>query len=165
MADHKHPVILIAEDDADARFMLRRAFDQLGLDTPLQFVRDGEQAMAYLAGEGIFANRGEYPVPDLLLLDLKMPRKSGFDVLEWLQKQPTLSALRTVVLTTSEDIYEINRAYRSGASSFLTKPINFSEFRDTIHAIYRYWIDMNRTPDVSRPGSAGGSIRLPSKAG
>src|SRR5687767_735498 len=143
--------------------MLRRAFEQLGLHTPVHFVKDGEQAIAYLAGEGAFANRDEYPLPDLLLLDLKMPRKSGFDVLEWLHSQPSLAALRTVVLTTSEDIYEINRAYRSGASSFLTKPINFSEFRDTIHAVYKYWIDMNRTPEVSRPDAVRGSVRLPSK--
>ena len=143
--------------------MLRRAFDQLGLDTSLQFVKDGEQAIAYLAGQGAFANRDEYPLPDLLLLDLKMPRKSGFEVLEWLQNQPTLATIRTVVLTTSEDIYEINRAYRSGASSFLTKPINFSEFRDTIHAVYKYWIDMNRTPEVSRPDAVRGSVRLPLK--
>ena len=146
-----HPIVLVAEDREDDVLMLQRAFTQLGFNVPVQYVRNGEEAIAYLAGRGRFANRVEHPLPDLLLLDLKMPRKSGFDVLEWVQSQPSLSRLRTVVLTTSDDIFEVNRAYQLGAASFLTKPLHFSEFRDTIQAVYNYWLALNRPASIERP--------------
>src|SRR5687768_9691912 len=139
--------------------MLRRSFQQLGFDTPVQYVRDGAQAIAYLAGEGRFANRVEYPLPNLLLLDLKMPRKNGFEVLEWIQHQPNLNTLRTVVLTTSDDIFEVNRAYKLGASSFLTKPLNFTEFRDMLQAVHIYWLALNKAAAIRRPTGPG--IRYP----
>jgi CheY-like chemotaxis protein len=156
---NNQPVVLVAEDRDDDLFMLRRSFQQLGFETPVQYVRDGDETIAYLAGEGKFANRIEYPLPDLLLLDLKMPRKNGFDVLEWIQGQPELDALRVVVLTTSDDIFEVNRAYKLGASSFLTKPFNFTEFRDIVQAVHNYWLNLNRAPAVERPTGPG--IRHP----
>lgn len=149
--EQKHPVLLVAEDNADDLEMLQRAFDQLGFNHPVQYVRDGEQAIAYLAGEGRFANRFEHPLPDLFLLDLKMPRKNGFEVLQWVGRQPWLAKMRIIVLTTSGDVYEINRAYALGAASFLTKPLNFTEFRDTIDGAIRYWLEMNKPPLVERP--------------
>jgi CheY-like chemotaxis protein len=146
-----HPIVLVAEDREDDLLMLQRAFQQLGFNIPVQYVHNGEQAIAYLAGSGRFANREEHPLPDLLLLDLKMPRKNGFEVLEWIQRKPSLSRLRTVVLTTSDDIFEVNRAYQLGAASFLTKPLHFSEFRDTIQAVYNYWLALNRPATIERP--------------
>ena len=151
MPNNEQPVILIAEDSEGDLLMLRRAFSQAGLLIPLQAVSDGEEAVAYLKGEGRFANRAEHPLPDLLLLDLKMPRKNGFEVLEWLQGQPTLAKLRVVVLTGSDQIRDVNLAYKLGAASFLTKPVNFMEFKDTIQAMYNYWMSMNRVPEISRP--------------
>jgi CheY-like chemotaxis protein len=145
------PVILLAEDTDDDVQMVRRAFKLAGMDIPLQVVSDGEQAIAYLNGEGKFANRAEYPLPDLFLLDLKMPRKNGFEVLEWLRGHPTLAPLRTVVLTTSDEIRDVNRAYRLGANSFLTKPLDFTDFRDTLQAMFNYWLLKTRAPEVSRP--------------
>jgi CheY-like chemotaxis protein len=100
MNGRDQPVVLIAEDIENDLVMLRRAFRQASIMAPIQYVTDGEQAIAYLKGEGKFARRDEFPLPDLLLLDLKMPRKSGFDVLEWLRTQPSLRHLRVVVLTT-----------------------------------------------------------------
>jgi CheY-like chemotaxis protein len=151
MIGHGHPIILIAEDNENDVLMLERAFRQAAIDLPLHVVADGEQAIAYLRGDGKFANRAEYPLPDLLLLDLKMPRKNGFEVLQWLRDQPTLASLRTVVLTTSNDIWDINRAYGLGANSFLVKPLDFTDFKDTIQAIYNYWLNLDRSPDVARP--------------
>ena len=145
------PVVLVAEDREDDLFMLRRSFEQLGFDTPVQYVRDGEEAIAYLSGSGRFADRATYPLPTMLLLDLKMPRKNGFAVLEWIEQQPSLTQLRTIVLTTSEDIFEVNRAYQLGAASFLTKPLNFNEFKDTIQLVHNYWIVLNRPPNVAKP--------------
>jgi CheY-like chemotaxis protein len=139
MAGRCDPIILIAEDNEDDVFMLRRAFEQMAVPVPLHIVPNGEQVVAYLKGIGKFVNRQEFPLPDILLLDLKMPRKTGFEVLRWLREQHHLTGIRTVVLTTSEEIRDVNEAYRLGAASFLVKPLNFAEFRGTIFAMYEYW--------------------------
>src|SRR4051794_24168262 len=112
-------LILLAEDDEDHVLLVRRAFNQARILNPLHVVRDGEQAIAYFKGVGIYANRDEYPLPGLFLLDLKMPRTSGFEVLDWVRSQPSLKALRVIVLTTSADMKDVNRAYQLGATSFL----------------------------------------------
>lgn len=148
---NNYDVILLAEDNEDHALLTRRAFKQSGLVNPLFVVEDGEQAIAYLTGEGKFGNRSEYPLPTLLLLDLKMPRKNGFEVLEWLRGQPELAALRVVVLTTSDQIHDVNRAYQLGANSFLTKPVDFRDFVQLSSAIKGYWLWMSRAPEVSRP--------------
>src|SRR6185436_13849348 len=99
--DSKRDPILVVEDDENHAFFIRRAFTEVGLRNPAHFVEDGEQAIAYMAGEGRYANRSEFPLPSLMLLDLKMPNQDGFEVLEWVRRQPSLAALRIVVLTTS----------------------------------------------------------------
>ena len=111
----------------------------------------GKRPIAYLRGEGRFVNRDEFPMPTVMLLDLKMPRKNGFEVLEWVQQQSNLTELRTIVLTTSEDIFEVHKAYRLGAASFLTKPLNFTEFKDAIQMVHNYWMMLNRPPSLQRP--------------
>lgn len=147
----EEPVILLADDGEDDVLMFRRAFSDVGVESALQVVRHGEEVIAYLKGEGKYANRDEYPLPTLLLLDLKMPRKNGFDVLEWIRQQPSLRRMLIVVLTTSERVEDINRAYRLGANSFLTKPLNFSEFRDMLTSLHTYWVTFNRPPVSERP--------------
>src|SRR6185436_1684427 len=87
-------VILLAEDREDDVLLVRKAFERGAINNPLQVARDGEEAMAYLSGEGNYSNRAEYPLPDLLLLDLKMPRVDGFDVIRWIRRQPQFSSLR-----------------------------------------------------------------------
>jgi len=151
MTDAGQPVILLAEDSDDDVYMLRRAFEQAGIELPLQVVSDGEQAIAYLTGQGKFANRAEYPLPDLFLLDLKMPRKNGFEVLGWLRQHPTLAPLRTIVLTTSDEIRDVNRAYAMGANSFLTKPIDFTDFKNTLQEMFNFFLVKAKAPQVSRP--------------
>ena len=146
-------VILLAEDNEDHVLLTRRAFKQAGLVNPLFVVENGEEVVAYLTGEGKFANRTEYPLPTLLLLDLKMPRKDGFEVLEWIRKQPTLSGLRVVVLTTSDRILDVNRAYQLGANSFLTKPVDFRDFVQLSSAIKGYWLWMSHAPELERPSN------------
>ena len=146
-----YDVILLAEDNEDHVLLTRRAFKLAGLINPLVVVQDGEEAIAYLKGEGRFSNRTEYPLPTLMLLDLKMPRKNGFEVLEWLRTQPTLSALRVVVLTTSDQIHDVNRAYQLGANSFLTKPVDFRDFVQLSSAVKGYWLWISRAPEVERP--------------
>ena len=149
-----YEVILLAEDNEDHVILTKRAFKMAGLLNPLYNVENGEEAIAYLKGEGKFANRSEYPLPTLLLLDLKMPGKNGFDVLQWLRGQPTLSALRVVVLTTSDEIHDVNRAYQLGANSFLTKPVDFRDFVQLSSAVKGYWLWMSRAPELERPSTA-----------
>src|SRR5438105_2858307 len=118
----EYAVILVAEDREDDIILIRRAFARARVVNPIHVVRDGEEALAYLKGEGKYGNRREYPLPELLLLDLKMPRMDGFEVLRWVRSQPDLRLLRVVVLTSSEDVRDVNLAYQLGANSFLVKP-------------------------------------------
>ena len=145
--------ILVAEDDENHVFFIQRAFRQAGLQNPVHFVSDGQWAVDYLAGVGKYANRDEFPLPSLLLLDLKMPNKNGFEVLEWLRDQPNLKALRVIVRTTSGETRDINRAYRLGANSFLTKPLNFHDLVQLTRWVKGYWLHFSAEPDISRSQS------------
>ena len=138
-------VILLAEDNENHVLLIRRAFEQAGLVNPLYVVSDGEEAVAYLKGQGKYANREEYPLPCLLLLDLKMPRKDGFEVLEWIRQQPGLFALRVVVLTSSQLPADTNRAYEAGANSFLVKPSDFQNYVELTEFINGFWLQFNST--------------------
>jgi len=149
--DGRAPIILLAEDSESDVLLLKRAFQQMGVPVLLHSVHDGAEAIAYLKGDGKYAQRAEFPLPDLLLLDLKMPLANGFEVIQWVRAQPRLSALRIVVLTTSDQVVDIDRAHRLGANSFLVKPVSFSEFRDTVQTLCHYWLSLSRTPYTSRP--------------
>jgi CheY-like chemotaxis protein len=146
-----YAVILLAEDREDDVVLIRRAFAKGNVVNPLFVVRDGEEAISYLAGVGRYANRSEYPLPELLLLDLKMPKRDGFEVLRWIRNQPGLSALRVVVLTSSEELRDVNLAYQLGASSFLVKPVDFDHFVKISQALKGYWIWLNKPPETFRP--------------
>src|SRR5665213_1047384 len=124
----EHAVILLAEDEEDHVLLIRRAFEQAKIPNPLHVVWNGQEAIAYLKGEGKYANREEYPLPALFLLDLKMPRVNGFEVLQWLRSQPGLAPLRVLVLTSSDAIRDVDEAGRLGAKSFLVETIDFQDF-------------------------------------
>ena len=141
-------LILVAEDDENDLLLLRRAFKVGRLANPVRVVRNGEEVIAYLKGEDKYADRREYPLPALLLLDLKMPRKNGFEVLEWIRQEPGLNLLRVVVLTSSDRLSDVNRAYRLGANSFLVKPFDLGDFARLVQAISGYWLWMSRAPEV-----------------
>ena len=131
-------VILIAEDDENDVFLIKRAFHQAQFDNPLEVVPSGEEAIAYLKGDPPFADREKSPIPALVLLDLKMPRKNGFEVLAWLRQHPEFNALPVVVLTSSQESADINRAYALGASSYLVKPANFLSLVDMINRLKEF---------------------------
>src|SRR5258706_80802 len=143
-------LILIAEDLEDDIVLIRRALQRADVQNPVQIVRNGDQVIAYLSGEGKFANREEYPLPSLLLLDLKMPRMDGFEVLRWIRKQPGLRALRVIVLTSSEDIRDVNEAYELGANSFLVKPMDFENSAVIRKFLKDDCLRKDRAPVVSR---------------
>ena len=118
----KHSVILLAEDNRGDTLLVQRAFRQLDAPYVLNVVEHGDAAVDYLAGNGTYADRERYPLPALLLLDLKMPRRSGFEVMEWLQHQSDIE-LPVVILTSSTDPSEMQRAYQLGAKSYILKPL------------------------------------------
>src|SRR5262245_19327849 len=131
----EHSVILLVEDREDDVILVKRAFDKAKVINPVVVVRSGEEALLYLRGEGNYSNRAEYPLPELILLDLKMPGLDGFDVLRWIRARPELRALRVVVLTSSEDVYDVNKAYGLGANSFLVKPSSFDNYVEMLRAM------------------------------
>jgi len=149
------PIILLAEDRPEDIILIRRAFAQGGIDNPLYIVRDGEEAIAYLSGFGRYSNREEFPLPHLLLLDIKMPKVDGFEVLKWVRQQPGFGTLVVIVLTSSQDIFDVNKAYGLGANSFLVKPMDFDNFRVTCKTIKDYWLHMNKLPETQRPPKKG----------
>jgi len=144
--------ILLVEDDENDVLLIQRAFQKAGLRHTLKVVRNGEQAMAYLAGSGAYANRDRFPTPFLVLLDLKMPGTDGFDVLQWIRAEPAWKRLLVVVLTSSNLQADVDRAYELGANSYLVKPVEFSEMLNLLQRFEAYWTEINRTP--SAPGPA-----------
>lgn len=148
-----HDTILLVEDDANDVVLVKRAFKQAKVANPLQVARDGEEAVAYLAGAGEFADRERFPLPAIILLDLKMPRKSGLEVLEWLRAQPGLKRLPVVVLTSSKENRDINRAYELGANSYLIKPVSFNNLTEMVKTLGLYWIILNEPPEIETTGT------------
>ena len=147
---HHHDVILLAEDNDDHITLILRAFRKGSLINPIFVVKDGEEVIQYLRGVGKFENRDEYPLPSLLLLDLRMPKMNGFEVMEWIRQHPFFKPLRIVVLTTSEDMRDVNRAYQLGANSFLVKPMDLSGFTAIADAIQGHWLWLSKAPEISR---------------
>ena len=145
-------VILLAEDREDDIVILRKAFAQTDFSGSLFVVRDGDETIAYLEGAAPYGNRAEYPLPALLLLDLKMPRTSGFEVLGWIRQQSHLAALRVIVLTSSEATSDLTRAYELGAHSFLTKPSEFQDVIQMTQFINGFWLQYNETLHSLPPG-------------
>ena len=136
--------ILLAEDDPNDVILFQRAMERASLSAEsLKVVGDGEKAISYLSGQGIYADRDLYPLPALLLLDLKMPRKSGPEVLSWLRKQPQLRYLIVVFLTSSNSSEDVRLAYDAGANSYLVKPVEFIEMVEMIRNVSLYWLEMN----------------------
>ena len=139
------PAVLLAEDSENDVLMFRRAARRAKFSQPLHVVTNGEEVVAYLKGEGRFSDRAQYPLPGLVLLDLKMPRMNGFEVLQWVRQQPQFTALQIVVLSSSDEIRDINRAYQLGANSFLVKPLSFDEFVGMLEALRSYCLRICQT--------------------
>ena len=150
-------VLLVEDDPADVR-LIQRAFKKLPTTVPMTRLTNGDDAVAYLSGNAPYENRGAYPVPAVLLLDIKLPRRSGFEVLEWLRKQPSgLRRLPVIMLTSSRHSADVNRAYDLGANSYLAKPETTSELDRLANEFQAYWLFLNQAPELH--GSAGAAAR------
>lgn len=146
------PKMLVIEDDENDAILLRRAFDTVTGEISIQFVRDGQQALAYLKGIGQYADRKLYPVPNLIVLDLKMPGPSGFDVLRWLRAQAAYQCVPVIVLSGSMWPGDIDQAYRLGANSYLVKPGRRQDLEEVVRLTSTFWFRMNLGANVNTKG-------------
>jgi CheY-like chemotaxis protein len=143
---HSPQTVLYVEDSEDDFLLFKLASRKCGTPFSLQHVGDGERAVAYLSGEGDYADREEYPFPDLVLLDLKMPRLDGFEVLEWIRSNPATRTLPVVVLAGSSFRADIRRALELGANSYAAKPAKFEELQVLIDQIADVWLARENVP-------------------
>jgi CheY-like chemotaxis protein len=146
--DREHaglPVILLVEDNPDDVLLARRALKKADLPVSLQVVGDGDEAVDYLSGSDGFADRSRYPLVSLILLDLKLPKRSGLDVLRWIRSQAELTGTPVVVLTSSIEDEDIDRAYALGANSYLQKPVAFNALVELLAVLGLYWFQHNVT--------------------
>lgn len=132
--------ILLAEDDENDILLFRRAFAKASVPNPLMVVSDGEEAIRYLSGSGIYSDRDRYPFPCLLITDLKMPKLTGFDVLTWLRNKAQSTDLSTIVLTALLDETDKRLAFNLGAQAFLVKPMSHDEFVEIAVQIKDTWL-------------------------
>jgi CheY-like chemotaxis protein len=142
--------ILLVEDDGNDVLLLEHAFRKANLTNPIYAVNDGEQAIDYLYGRNQYADRQKFPLPILVLLDLKLPRKGGLEVLTWLREQHSaLNRIPVVVFTSSRQARDINRAYDLGANSYLVKPADLEKLSDIVKVLDSYWFLLNERPEIA----------------
>lgn len=135
--------ILLVEDNENDVLFMKRAFKNAQIPNPLEIVTDGQQAIDYLAGLNQFSDRKRYPLPILMFLDLKLPTVGGLEVLGWLRDRPEHKTLVVLVLTTSKEPSEIERAFDLGANAYLAKPSSFSELTSMMQATKSFWLTFN----------------------
>lgn len=138
--------ILIAEDDADDRLLIKEALRLSLLKNKLQFIENGEQLLDYLYNRGEFADVSLFPLPGLILLDLNMPKKDGREVLNEIKQDSRLKSIPVVILTSSKAEEDIARSYHLGVNSFITKPVSFEGLVDVMKIINKYWFEIVEIP-------------------
>jgi CheY-like chemotaxis protein len=143
----RHTILLVDDSENDI-FLMRTAFKKAEFNIRLQEVHNGEQAIAYLKGEGQHSDRTLYPLPSVILLDLNMPMKNGFDVLSWVRAQPLFKYLSIIILTSSQRPEDVQLAFDLGASSYLVKPSSMESLAAMIRCL-RDWIQLNHFPPLN----------------
>ena len=146
--------ILVAEDDADDRMMIKDAFEESKLGNPIDFVEDGVQLLEYLRREGPYQNLAGQPFPGFILLDLNMPRKDGRTVLKEIKSDPVLHRIPIIILTTSKAEEDIIKTYNLGVNSFICKPVSFDKLVDIVKTVGHYWIEIVALPPECQRSAA-----------
>ena len=145
----KPAVILLVEDNPMDVELIMDAFKEARLSNKIQVTNNGKEALKYLFGEEKFGDRKEYPLPDLILLDLKMPGIDGHDVLRRIKSTEKLKRLPVIILTSSKDEGDRAMSYDNGANSYLIKPVSFDDFLQVVKQVYDYWLLLNIEPPMS----------------
>ena len=138
--------LLLIEDDSNDVLLIQRAFERIRFNVPMSVVSDGDSAVGYLQGTEEYGDRLQHPLPSLILLDLKLPRRSGLEVLEWLRAQPHLRRIPVIALTASREEADVDKAYEAGINSYVVKPSTFDGLFEMAKSIERYWIQLNQYP-------------------
>lgn len=138
--------ILLVEDDPHDAELALRALKKANVSNPMHHVKDGAEALDYLFGEGKYAARSLANRPRVVLLDLKLPKVSGLEVLERVKQDPRTRQTPVVVLTSSNETPDIDAAYRLGANSYIVKPVEFEKFTEALGCIGWYWLLLNQPP-------------------
>jgi CheY-like chemotaxis protein len=138
--------ILYVEDREEDVFLLKYAFKRADIQNPVQVAVDGQKAIDYLAGTDQFADRSQFPLPCMVLLDLQLPYKMGLEVLEWIRQQPVLKTLIVIILSSSGHEGDVRRAYELGTNAFLVKPSSTDILADMCRALKHFWIIHNQPP-------------------
>ena len=149
--------ILLVEDDENDVFFMQQAMKTAGVLNPIRVASDGRQAIDYFKGTGKFVDREEFPLPYLVLLDLKLPHMMGLDVLKWIRQESEVSAI-VVVLTSSKEEADIATAYRLGANGYLVKPPDVNQLTDMAKSIKDFWLTQNTPPPEAHEGVAAGPV-------
>lgn len=136
---NQKPAILIAEDDPNDAFILQRTLKKVGIHNPTQLVENGEDAIAYLQGEGKYTDRKAFPFPSVIITDLKMPKVDGFGVLQWLKNHPECGVIPVIVLSASAMESDVVRAYQLRANCYLQKPGSAEKFTEMIKLMFDFW--------------------------
>ena len=138
--------ILIADDDADDRELIKVAFEEHGAEVEIAFVENGEELLQYLHRQGKYKEESQYPSPSLILLDLNMPKKDGREALRAIKEDAGLKSLPIVILTTSTAAKDIAKCYELGVNSYMIKPTNFTDLIQFAGMIYSYWFNTVQLP-------------------
>lgn len=135
----KNFIVLLVEDDENDALLLQRALKKNGITNPVRWLRDGLQAVQYLEGEGDYFDRKQYLFPKVIILDLKMPRMSGMELLGYLQSHPKVKVIPTIVLSSSRLVQDIEAAYSLGAQTYFVKPTDFEVLVKLLRSCMDYW--------------------------
>jgi CheY-like chemotaxis protein len=152
---NERQTILLADDSEDDLSFMQHAYRAAHFNASLQTVKDGEEAIAYLKGDGNYADRTRFPLPTVMLLDLNMPKLNGFEVLAWIRAQPMLKRLAVIVLTSSAREEDVERAIDLGANSYLVKPVGMAALIAMICCL-RDWLEYNHFPPLNETGARHG---------
>jgi CheY-like chemotaxis protein len=154
------PIVLLVDDSKNDAMLMRIVFERTGSAEPLRFAVDGDDAIAYLKGDGRYRDRKQFPIPTVILMDLNMPKKNGFEVLEWIRQQPTLKRMHVYILSASNRPEDIERAYDLGANSYLLKPGNLDGLVQMTECLVAWlklshFVPVNGVDESREPASAG----------
>jgi CheY-like chemotaxis protein len=138
--------ILVAEDDENDQALMERALKKAGVTAPVRFVKDGQEVLEYLRSAG--PAEGKEEQPNTLVLDIKMPRVTGLQVLEWLKGQDQFRRLPVVMFSSSDHARDVNRAYDLGANAYLVKPVAVTDYQRTINGFVNFWVELNCAPSL-----------------
>lgn len=136
-----HQIILLVEDNDDDAFITSRAFVTAEVSAIIKRAEDGQAATDYLEGKGVYADRDKYPMPDILMLDLKLPHKTGLEVLRWVREHKTLSPMVVLILTSSSERIDVEEAYRLHVNAYVVKPTSLNHMVDIARNIQNFWLN------------------------